>query len=134
MKKFILTLAFMIASVCAFASPASDAIKTFFAKGNCVTIDIQMIIGNKETVSVFSAIPKEKISMLCVANGNADGKAVDAIGFVIEGSGFNIPMKYVKSITNDSYGNVVITLIPLDEKNGDKEIAKAIEYLLSNVF
>ena len=137
MKKFIFMLAFVVASACAFASPATDAVKTFFAKGSCLSVDMQLLSDKKESVSVFTSIPKEKIQMIYVANGKAEGKDYDSIICIVDGSKIHFPMKYVKSLSNDEYGNIVIKLVPVDEnifENAKGDFGKTLELLLEVIF
>ncbi|MBP5438676.1 MAG: hypothetical protein J6Y30_11940 [Treponema sp.] len=137
MKKFVFMLAFLFASLCTFASPASDVVRTFYAKGRCFAVDMQLFSDKKESISLFAAIPKEKIHMLFVANGKADGKDYDSIICFVEGSKLLFPMKYVKSLSNDEYGNIVIKLIPLDVntiENAGGDFSKTLEILLEFAF
>ncbi|MBR4386708.1 MAG: hypothetical protein IKP51_09330 [Treponema sp.] len=137
MKKFIFILAFIVASACAFASPATDAVRTFFAKGGCLAIDMQLLADKKESVTVSASIPKEKIYMIYVANGKAEGKDYDSIICIVEGKKMLFPMKYVKSLSNDELGNIVIKLVTLDEKtveNAEGDFGRTLDALLSDLF
>ena len=46
-------------------------------------------------------------------------------------------MKYVKSLSNDEYGNIVIKLVPVDEnifENAKGDFGKTLELLLEVIF
>ncbi|MBO7613762.1 MAG: hypothetical protein J6S81_08125, partial [Treponema sp.] len=61
----------------------------------------------------------------------------DSIICFVEGSKLRFPMKYVKSISNDEYGNIVIKLIPLDVntiENTGGDFSKTLGLLLEGAF
>ena len=107
----------------------------------------EIMFGNKKTegfiINILDSlpedfpIPKEKIQMIYVANGKAEGKDYDSIICIVDGSKIHFPMKYVKSLSNDEYGNIVIKLVPVDEnifENAQGDFGKTLELLLEVIF
>ena len=75
--------------------------------------------------------------MIYVESGKSECKHYDSIICIVDGSKIHFPMKYVKSLSNDEYGNIVIKLVTLDEKtveNAEGDFGKTLELLLEVIF
>ena len=121
MRKIFIMLALCMAAAFAYADQVTDAIRTFYAKGGCIEFEISFD-AKKEgsgTFSLFankSVFDKESIARI---KGTFDGETGDLLTF---GEAGEISMKYIKSITNDTNGNLIITtrtLTAADLENDD---------------
>ena len=121
MRKTFIMLALCMAAAFAYADQVTDAIKTFYAKGSYINIEVSM--DTKEVGSgAFSVfMDKSAAQKISYIKGNIFGdEATDAL---IVGTGI-ISMRYISSVKNDANGNLIITtktLTDADTKNGDFE-------------
>lgn len=122
MRKIFIMLALCMAAAFAYADQVTDAIKTFYAKGSYINIEVSM--DTKEvgsgTFSVFmDKSAAQKISYIKGIDFGVD-EATDGL---IVGTGI-ISMNYISSVKNDANGNLIITtrtLTDADTKNSDFE-------------
>lgn len=120
MRKIFIMLALCMAAAFAYADQVTDAIRTFYAKGSYINIEVSM--DTKEvgsgTFSVFmDKSAAQKISYIKGIDFG-DDEATDAL---IVGTGI-ISMSYISSVKNDANGNLIITtktLTDADTKNDD---------------
>ena len=121
MRKTFIMLALCMTAAFAYADQVTDAIKTFYAKGSYINIEVSM--DTKEVGSgAFSVfMDKSAAQKISYMKGNIFGdEATDAL---IVGTGI-ISMRYISSVKNDANGNLIITtktLTDADTKNGDFE-------------
>ena len=133
MRKMCVVLALCVAAACACADPVTDALRTFFAKGGCV--DFEISIDAKEKVSgTFSIVMSKSIleaeGIMARVKGTFDGKTGDLL---MVGSEV-INMKYIKSITNDADGNLVVVSEPLTAADlANDDMGGFLEALLDNI-
>ena len=120
MRKIFIMLALCMAAAFAYADQVTDAIRTFYAKGSYINIEVSM--DTKEvgsgTFSVFmDKSAAQKISYIKGIDFG-DDEATDAL---IVGTGI-ISMSYISSVKNDANGNLIITtktLTDADTENDD---------------
>ena len=121
MRKTFIMLVLCMTAAFAYADQMTDAIKTFYAKGSYINIEVSM--DTKEVGSgAFSVfMDKSAAQKISYIKGNIFGdEATDAL---IVGTGI-ISMRYISSVKNDANGNLIITtktLTDADTKNGDFE-------------
>lgn len=125
MRKIFIMLALCMTATFAYADQVTDAIRTFYAKGSYINIEVSM--DTKEVGSgAFSVFmdksAAQKISYIKGIDmfGIFGNEATDAL---IVGTGI-ISMRYISSVKNDANGNLIITtktLTDADTKNGDFE-------------
>ena len=121
MRKTFIMLALCMTAAFAYADQVTDAIRTFYAKGSYINIEVSM--DTKEVGSgAFSVfMDKSAAQKISYIKGNIFGdEATDAL---IVGTGI-ISMRYISSVKNDANGNLIITtktLTDADTKNGDFE-------------
>lgn len=121
MRKTFIMLALCMTAAFAYADQVTDAIRTFYAKGSYINIEVSM--DTKEVGSgAFSVfMDKSAAQKISYMKGNIFGdEATDAL---IVGTGI-ISMRYISSVKNDANGNLIITtktLTDADTKNGDFE-------------
>lgn len=120
MRKIFIMLALCMAAAFAYADQVTDAIRTFYAKGSYINIEVSM--DTKEvgsgTFSVFmDKSAAQKISYMKGIDIFGDDEATDAL---IVGTGI-ISMRCISSVKNDANGNLIITsktLTDADTENG----------------
>ena len=114
-------LALCITAAFAYADQVTDAIRTFYAKGGCIEFEIS-IDAKKEGSGTFSLFVNKSMfdeEPIVRIKGTFDGETGDLLMF---GEAGEISMKYIKSITNDTNGNLIITtrtLTAADLENDD---------------
>ena len=121
MRKTFIMLALCMTAAFAYADQVTDAIKTFYAKGSYINIEVSM--DTKEVGSgAFSVfMDKSAAQKISYIKGNIFGD--EATDGLIVGTGI-ISMRYISSVKNDANGNLIITtktLTDADTKNGDFE-------------
>ncbi|MCH5294094.1 MAG: hypothetical protein J1E07_10215 [Treponema sp.] len=121
MRKTFIMLALCITAAFAYADQVTDAIRTFYAKGGCIEFEIS-IDAKKEGSGTFSLFVNKSMfdeEPIVRIKGTFDGETGDLLMF---GEAGEISMKYIKSITNDTNGNLIITtrtLTAADLENDD---------------
>ena len=121
MRKTFIMLALCMTAAFAYADQVTDAIRTFYAKGGCIEFEIS-IDAKKEGTGTFSLFVNKSMfdeEPIVRIKGTFDGETGDLLMF---GEAGEISMKYIKSITNDTNGNLIITtrtLTAADLENDD---------------
>ena len=118
MKKIIVLAASLCLSmVMAVAHPATDAVKTFFAKGGCISIDATFS-GGSQSGSLSAVLNKDAILAVVPLSVQEGSEKEDGVLILTTARmSIQIEGKFIESIKNDASGNLVITLKPVADFN-----------------
>ena len=122
MKKLIIILVLLTTSLSAFAVPYAETIKTFLNKGNFIYFTGSMI-GYDERYECFLSIPKSEINTMCSASISEDGKNYKKLSILMfnHNRTISLPDNLIKSLTQDSLGNIAIEILPYTEETEDED-------------
>ncbi len=112
MKKLIIILVLLTTSFSAFAVPYTETIKTFLNKGSFIYFTGSLTEENTNG-ELFAAIPRSEINSMSSCLVSMDGTSNKGLTILMFNYNRTIILndKIIKSITQDSSGNISIELI-----------------------